>query len=71
MSDVCIMQYAFIMQYTHHSFLCNRLARFYVFYQCKHIGIPACTQHLLTRYVRRPDDARLKRSKHVVSYAIK
>ena len=55
------------MQYTRHSFLCNWLARFYAFYQRKHIGIPTCTQHLLTRSARRPDDDRLKRSKHVAS----
>jgi len=45
--------------------------KFYVFYQCKHIGIPTYTQHLLTRSVRRPDDYRLKSSKHVASYIIK
>jgi len=45
---------------TLHSFLCNLLARFYVFYQCKHIAIPTCTQHLLARSVRSPDDDRLK-----------
>ena len=33
--------------------------------------IQTCTQHLLTRSVRRPDDNRLKSSKHVASYTIK
>jgi len=51
--------------------LCNWLHRSYAFYHCKHIGIPTCTQHLLTRSARRPDDDRLKRSKHVVSYTLK
>ena len=37
----------------------------------KHIGIPTCTQHLSTRFVRMPDDDRLKRSKHIASYVIK
>jgi len=44
---------------------------FYVFYQCKHIGILTCTQHLLIRSVRRPDDGCLKKSKLVASYTIK
>jgi len=57
------------MQYTHHSFLCNLIARFYVFYQCKHIGIPTRTQHLLTRSARKLDD-RLKTSKHVAPYTL-
>ena len=43
----------------------------YNVYQCKHIGIPTCKQHLLNRTVRLPDDDRLKRSKHVASYKIK
>ena len=58
------------MQYTHQSFWSKWPARSYVFYQCKNIEIPTCTQHLLTRSVRRPDDDRLKRSKHVTSYTI-
>ena len=36
------------------------LPDFYVFYRSKHIGIPICTQHLLTQSVRRPEDDRLK-----------
>ena len=32
-----------------------------VFYRCKHIGIPTCTQHMLAQSVRRPEDDRLKR----------
>jgi len=59
------------MQYTHHSFLCEWLDRFYVCYKCKHNGIPTYTQHLLTRSVRRADDDRLKSSKHVASYTTK
>jgi len=39
------------------------------FYHCKYIGIPTCTQHLLT--LRRPADDRLKKAKHVASYTIK
>jgi len=31
-------------------------ARFYIFYRCKLIVIPTCTQLLWTRAVRRPDD---------------
>ena len=34
---------------------------FYVCYRCKHIGIPTCTQQLLTQSVIRPEDGRLKR----------
>jgi len=41
-----------------------------VFYLCKHIGIPTCTQHQLTRSVSRPEDDRLKRSKHAASYTL-
>ena len=51
--------------------MCNRIAICYVFYQCKHIGSPTCTQHLLTPSARRPNDDHLKRSKHVASYILK
>jgi len=35
---------------------------------CVHVWIPTCTQHLLTRSDRRPDDDRLEGSKHVALY---
>jgi len=34
---------------------------FYVFYQCKRIGIPTCTQHLLTLSAGRPNNDRFKK----------
>ena len=58
-------------QYDYIDKICNWLAIFYVFYQCRQFGIPTCTQHLLTRFARRSDDDRLKRSKHVASYILK
>ena len=60
----CIYTYIF----THTHTYTYMFMYVYVFYRCKYIWIPTRTAHLLTQSVRRPDDDRLKGSKHVAWY---